>query len=359
MPDRPSVYIAYTGGTIGMKRSSGGYVPYPGFLARQMAQMPEFQSAELPRYTINEYTPLLDSSNMTPDSWVTIASDIIANYDRYDGFIVLHGTDTMAYSASALSFMLEQLGKPVIITGSQIPLIELRNDARDNLIAALLIAGRYPIPEVCLYFNHQLLRGNRAQKVDADGFRAFASANYPPLGLVGIDIEISWSLVRPRPETAVRLQPLARPLIGSIRLFPGISAAILRGVLQQPLQGLVLETYGVGNAPDQDAEFLATLAEATARGVVIVNCTQCLRGTVNMGGYATGNALRQAGVISGYDMTPEAALTKLFYLFSRQLPVDQIKALLETDLRGELTAPSAPRAPAMLEALSGDALGRI
>lgn len=345
MRDRPSVYIAYTGGTIGMKQSRGGYVPYPGFLARQMAQMPELQSEQMPRYTIHEYKPLIDSSNMTPDGWVTIASDIIANYDQYDGFIVLHGTDTMAYSAAALSFMLEDLGKPVIITGSQIPLIELRSDARDNLIAALLIAGGYAIPEVCLYFDHQLLRGNRTQKVDAVGFRAFDSPNYPPLGVVGIDIDINWSLTRPQPQLPVRLQPLSRPLIGSVRLFPGISADIIRSFLQQPIQGLVLETYGVGNAPDQDENFLAALQEATARGVVIVNCTQCLRGTVNMEGYATGNALRQAGVISGYDMTQEAALTKLFYLFSRELPVTQIKTLMETDLRGELTTAVARTEP--------------
>lgn len=337
MAARPSVYIAYTGGTIGMRRTSGGYAPAPGFLAERMARMPEFQSEQMPRYTIGEYAPLLDSANMTPDDWVKIAADLLAHYDEYDGFIVLHGTDTMAYSASALSFMLEDLGKPVILTGSQIPLVEIRSDARENLIGALLIAGQYAIPEVCLYFNHTLLRGNRTRKVDADDLRAFASPNLPPLGSAGIDITINWGLVRPRPTRPPHLQPLARPLIGSIRLFPGISAAIVRGFLQHPLEGLVLETYGVGNAPDQDPAFLAALREATDRGVVIVNCTQCLRGTVSMGAYATGSALERAGVISGYDMTPEAALTKLFYLFSRRLPIPAIKQLMQQDLRGELS----------------------
>src|ERR1043165_7349962 len=193
---RKRVYIAYTGGTIGMNRTRGGYCPEPGHLQRQMAQMPELEHPSMPSYTIHEDAPLLDSSNITPAEWVKIAHDVDAHYARYDGFVVLHGTDTMAYTASALPFMLHGLGKPVILTGSQIPLCEVRNDARENLITSLLIAAKYDIPEVCLYFGGKLLRGCRAVKVSASGFAAFASPNVPPLGTVGIDIEIAWDLVR-------------------------------------------------------------------------------------------------------------------------------------------------------------------
>ncbi|MCU1348290.1 MAG: ansA, partial [Acidobacteria bacterium] len=180
------VYVAYTGGTIGMERTAGGYVPRPGYLQKQMAAMPELRHASMPKFTIHEYAPLLDSSNMTPREWVKIAHDIARHYDDYDGFVVLHGTDTMAYTSSALPFMLHGLRKPVIISGSQIPLCEVRNDARENLITSLLIAATYDIPEVCLYFGGKLLRGCRAVKVSADGFAAFDSPNHPPLGTVGI-----------------------------------------------------------------------------------------------------------------------------------------------------------------------------
>ena len=198
---RKRVYIAYTGGTIGMKRTRDGYVPASGFLQQQMEAMPELKHPSMPRFDVHEYAPLLDSSNMTPREWVAIARDIGDHYDEYDGFVVLHGTDTMAYTTSALPFMLHGLGKPVIVTGSQIPLCEVRNDARENLITSLLIAANYDIPEVCLYFGGKLLRGCRAVKVSADGFAAFDSPNVPPLGTVGIDIEINWDLVRkPRPR---------------------------------------------------------------------------------------------------------------------------------------------------------------
>src|SRR5438874_1144812 len=265
------VYIAYTGGTIGMNRARGGYCPEPGYLQRQMAQMPELDHPSMPSYTIHEYDPLLDSSNMTPAQWAKIAHDVDANYERFDGFVVLHGTDTMAYTASALPFMLRGLGKPVIITGSQIPLCEIRNDARENLITSLLIASNYDIPEVCLYFGGRLLRGCRAVKVSADGFAAFASPNMPPLGTVGTEIEINWPLVRRTRSRKLRLEEFrSRAVVSALRLFPGIAPDLVRNVLRPPLQGLVLEAYGVGNGPDQDEEFLTALAEATKRGVVIV-----------------------------------------------------------------------------------------
>jgi L-asparaginase len=335
---RKRVYIAYTGGTIGMKRTRDGYSPEPGYLQAQMRAMPELKHRSMPSFTIHEYAPLLDSSNMTPREWVKIANDVAANYDDYDGFLVLHGTDTMAYTASAIPFMLSGLGKPVIITGSQIPLCEVRNDARENLITSLLIAANYAIPEVCLYFGGKLLRGCRAVKVSADGFAAFASPNVLPLGTVGIDIDINHELVRkPRPRQRLKVEEFGSPVVSALRLFPGISPELVRNVLRPPLQGLVLEAYGVGNGPDQDADFLAALTEATRRGVVIVDCTQCLEGTVNLGEYAAGSALARAGVISGYDMTAEAALAKLYHLFSRKLAPEKVKAEMQNDLRGELT----------------------
>ena len=333
------VYVAYTGGTIGMKRTAEGYVPQTGYLQKQMAAMPELRHASMPSFRIHEYDPLLDSSNMTPREWVKIAHDIAEQYDDYDGFVVLHGTDTMAYTASALPFMLHGLRKPVVISGSQIPLCEVRNDARENLITSLMIAANYDIPEVCLYFGGKLLRGCRAVKVSADGFAAFDSPNHPPLGTVGIEIDIDWPRIRrPRGKDRLEVRDVASPVVSALRLFPGISPELVRNVLRPPLQGLVLEAYGVGNGPDQDAAFIAAIADATARGVVVVDCTQCLEGTVNLGEYATGAALAGAGVISGFDMTAEAALAKLYYLFSRGWSGSRVQREMQRDLAGELTA---------------------
>ncbi|MCU1245948.1 MAG: ansA [Acidobacteria bacterium] len=335
---RKRVYIVFTGGTIGMKRTPRGYCPEPGYLQEQMEAMPELRHRSIPAFKIHEYAPLLDSSNMTPREWMKIARDVADHYDAYDGFVVLHGTDTMAYTSSALPFLLSGLRKPVIVTGSQIPLCEIRNDARENLITSLLIAAGCDVPEVCLYFGGKLLRGCRAVKVSADGFAAFDSPNFLPLGTVGIDIEINHDLVRrPAPRQKLTVQELTSPVVATLRLFPGISPELVRNVLRPPLQGLVLEAYGVGNGPDQNREFIAALTEATRRGVVIVDCTQCLEGTVDLAEYAAGSAMAGAGVISGYDMTAEAALAKLYYLFSRGLTPARVKSEMQKDLRGELT----------------------
>jgi L-asparaginase len=341
---RKRVYIAYTGGTIGMRRTGRGYAPASGFLEEQMRAMPELLDPCMPEYRIHEFEPLLDSSNMSPANWVGIARDIHAHYADYDGFVVLHGTDTMAYTSSALPFILQGLGKPVVVTGSQIPFCEVRNDARENLITSLMIAARDDVAEVCLYFGNRLLRGCRAVKVNADGLDAFASPNYPPLGEAGIDLVIHHERLLPRepgPRAAsLRLAPFAHAVVGALRLFPGISAKVVGNSLGPPLQGLVLETYGSGNGPDDDPGFLDVLSEAARRGVVIVNCTQCIRGTVDMETYATGSALARAGVISGYDMTAEAALTKLYCLFSAGLTSDEVQAQMEADLCGEMTVGS-------------------
>ncbi len=324
-----------------MQKAKRGYKPVPGYLQTLMSAIPELKRSNMPLYDIREYSPLLDSANMTPDDWLKIAEDIASHYVSYDGFVVLHGTDTMAYTASALPFMLQGIQKPVIITGAQIPLCEVRNDARENLITAMLIAANFAIPEVCLCFGSRLLRGNRAVKVDADGFDAFDSPNFPALGTVGIEIKINWDLVKPPSKSAepVTVKAMRESPVAVLRLFPGIPAGIVHNVLQPPLRGLVLESYGVGNGP-QDTELLKGFKAATERGVVIVNCTQCFKGSVNMEDYATGAALAEVGVISGYDMTVEAALAKMAYLFSSNLPPEMIKEKMQTDLQGELSKPS-------------------
>lgn len=333
---KKSIYVAYTGGTIGMQRSTQGYIPVSGHLQQQLAQMPEFHRPEMPDFTIHEYQPLMDSSDMTPVDWQHIADDISANYDKYDGFVILHGTDTMAFTASALSFMLENLGKPVIVTGSQIPLEELRSDGQINLLNALYIAANYPINEVSLFFNNRLYRGNRSTKAHADGFDAFSSPNLPPLLEAGIHIRRLNTPAAPQSQGPLIVHQVAPQPIGVVTIYPGISPDVVSNFLRQPVKALILRSYGVGNAPQQ-GEFINELREACARGIIVVNLTQCMSGKVNMGGYATGNALAQAGVISGADMTVEATLTKLHYLLSLGGDVSTIRAAMSRNLRGELT----------------------
>ncbi|MDP4535241.1 asparaginase [Alkalimonas collagenimarina] len=332
------IYVAYTGGTIGMRQSNQGFIPASGFLTKTVQSMPEFYRAEMPEFTIHEYPELIDSSDMTPAHWLQIAQDIQANYQDYDGFVVLHGTDTMAYTASALSFLLENLSKPVIVTGSQIPLAQLRSDGQVNLLNALYLAAEYPIHEVSLFFNNQLFRGNRSTKADADGFNAFASPNFPPLLEAGIQIRLQAGALsettRDRSQLDVA-QVVPQP-ISVITLYPGISADVISNMVEAPVKALIIKSYGVGNAPQQPA-LLAALKAATDRGVIIVNCTQCFRGRVNMDGYATGNALKACGVISGYDMTLEATLTKLHYLLSQSLSDEVVRQKMQRDLRGELS----------------------
>jgi len=333
---KKNIYVAYTGGTIGMQRSAHGYIPVSGHLQQQLELMPEFHRQEMPSFTIHEYTPLMDSSDMTPADWQVIAEDIRTHYDEYDGFVILHGTDTMAFTASALSFMLENLGKPVIVTGSQIPLAELRSDGQQNLLNALYVAANYPINEVGLFFNNTLFRGNRTTKAHADGFNAFASPNLSPLLEAGIHIKKLNTTPVPAQQGELIVHPITPQPIGVVTIYPGISPDVVSNFLRQPVKALILRSYGVGNAP-QSAAFIAVLAEAYERGIVVVNLTQCMSGKVNMGGYATGNALEQAGVVSGSDLTVEAALTKLHYLLSQQLSAEDIRMLMRRNLRGELS----------------------
>jgi L-asparaginase len=330
------IYVAYTGGTIGMRPSSQGFIPAAGFLSETVAKMPEFHRSEMPNFTIHEYNNLIDSSDMSPSDWQKIANDIHHNYQQYDAFIILHGTDTMAYTASALSFMLEDLGKPVIVTGSQIPLAQLRSDGQVNLLNALYIAANYPIAEVTLFFNNQLFRGNRSRKLDADGFNAFDSPNFPPLLKAGINIEVDRNLLGIDISKHLHVSQIESQPIGIVTLYPGISTDVIKNTLQQPVKALILLSFGVGNAP-QNASLLRQLSFADQQGIIVLNCTQCVRGKVNMNGYANGHVLREVGVVTGQDMTPEAALAKLHYLLSKKMPPAHIKRQLIANLRGELT----------------------
>lgn len=336
---RKRVLLLHVGGTIGMRRGDHGFFPELGFLQTQLNLMPEINDPLLPEFELHEFQPLLDSSNMTPEDWLPIARSIRDHYDQFDGFVVLHGTDTMAYTASALPLMLGGLRKPVILTGSQIPLCQLRNDARENLITAMLIAGNYDIPEVCVYFSGKLIRGCRSTKVSAHLFEAFASPNYPLLGVVGTTFEINQSALLTPPDEIrpLQVQSLNPPHIGTLRLFPGITAEVVQHFLAQPLQGLVLEAYGSGNGPSNNARLLELFRQATDRGVIIVAVTQCGHGKVGLHDYETGHALADAGVISGRDMTVEAALTKSFYLHSIGLSESEIRGKMEQNLVGELT----------------------
>lgn len=334
---KKKILIINTGGTISSVRTAQGFAPAQGHLAKTLPKILSLQHPEMPSYDIHEYEPLLDSSNMTLNEWNLIGEDIFNHYHQYDGFVVLHGTDTMAYTASALSFMLENLGKPVIITGSQIPLTEVRNDATDNLTSSLWICANADLAEVCIYFDHQLMRGNRARKVSAQALAAFDTPNYPYLADIGIHIRIKPNYILNKPQGEMSLQKISPHFIANFRLFPGFSTEVLQFIVEQPVEGLVLETFGSGNAQNNNPAFLNLLKKASDRGVVMVNCTQCLHGQVEMGQYATGYSLQQVGLLSGYDMTPEAAHCKLLYLLSKYKDISQVRQQMLLDLRGEMT----------------------
>ncbi len=338
---RPRLLIINTGGTIGMRNSVGGFRPDPQLLDQHLAEITRSWGEQVPDYQIHNYDPLLDSANFRPADWLRIANDIVSNYDAFDAFLVLHGTDTMAYTASALAFMLQGLNKNVILTGSQLPLSLRRNDARENLITAMIIASEYHVPEVSVLFGSVLLRGCRATKISATSFDAFESPNAAPLATIGTHIRVYEHRVHdPEPNAPrVSIAPIHNAAVATLRLFPGLDAQVLDNLLQTPLQGLILEAYGSGNGPSNNQPFLETLKRATDRGVVIVNLSQCRHGSVSQDDYATGQALSRAGLVSGCDMTIEAALTKLMYLFSHDHGVDEVRRLMSQNLVGELTIP--------------------
>lgn len=303
--------------------------------------MPESPECPKIRYAILEYERLIDSSEIETSDYLQICHSIQSNYHAFDAFVILHGTDTMSYTASAISFLLENLGKSVILTGAQIPLSNPRNDAVDNLLGALQIGGSYLIPEVSLYFNHRLWRGNRTVKFSSVEFDAFKSFNLEPLVKVGCNVEVRWDLItKPIDRQAFKVHNAMCGNVAVLRIFPSISPASVRAFLQPPLQGIVLETFGAGNAPKKP-QLLQAFKEASDRGVVIVNVTQCTKGTVSSDIYETGRALVANGIVGGRDMTTECALAKLGYLLSKPgLSVDVVRELIGQPLRGELTLPA-------------------
>lgn len=336
------ILILYTGGTIGMVTTDRGYDVEEGYLTKTIDGIRNFYDYNMPQFVIKEYPVLIDSSNIKPNNWITLVSDIIKYYNDYDGFVILHGTDTLAYTASVLSFMLGEIQKPIIVTGSQIPISQIRSDATFNILNSLIFACSDKIKEVCVYFNHKLRRGNRTTKADATGFDAFLSPNYPSLAYVGIDLNLKEKRLWTRqPDTTIASleRNLEIPKIAMLSIFPGMEYDILETILEPPLQGLILKTYGAGNMAN-DPRVHKILAKANDRGAVIVNCTQCMYGSVKMSAYKTSNGLVDAGVVSGYDMTDEAALGKLFYLLSRkEFSQSDIKKAFNISLQGEVTIP--------------------
>lgn len=331
------ILVIYTGGTIGMVNTPSGYAPEKDAFHNLLDRIPELHAEAMPHWDIVDMEPLLDSSNITVVEWNAIGQLIADHYDNYDGFVVLHGTDTMAYTASALSFMLRGNGKPVILTGSQIPLCEIRNDARDNIITSLLIAASGQVHEVCLYFGGKLLRGNRAIKYSADDLIAFESPNYPALAEAGIAIRYNTPALLPPNRGRFAFQRLKNVPIGVIKVFPGIQFDLFDSIMTERLKGIVIETFGAGNIPGHADSLLPIIRKASDNGTVIIVCSQCPHGTVSLGAYEASSALKEAGAVSGYDITTEAAVAKLYYLFSGGLSRDEIRVRMERSMRGEIT----------------------
>ncbi|MBR1733529.1 MAG: type I asparaginase [Alloprevotella sp.] len=348
MKNKPSILILYTGGTIGMvENPETGALENFG-LARFRQFLPELRQFDY-EIAFRAMDPPIDSSDMEPKHWVEIAEIISTHYDSFDGFVILHGTDTMAYTASALSFMLENLAKPVIITGSQLPIGKLRTDGKENILTSIEIAaarnddGEAMVPEVCIYFDSRLMRGNRTTKVNAEGFNAFRSFNYPSLAHAGISIKYEPRLVR-RPDPAKPFKPHLHidDRVILLTLFPGIRREYVETVLNMDdLRAVVLKTYGSGNAP-QKPWLTPLLQQLNERGVIVVNNTQCYKGAVEMHRYETGLQLLQAGVCNGYDSTIESSVTKLMLLLGEGFEADTIRRLMTTDVAGEISTDAGP-----------------
>ncbi len=344
MKHTTSILLIYTGGTIGMKQDPVTSALSPFDFSQIMEEVPELKKFGYNLDSLS-FSPVIDSSDVNIPFWIHLVEIIKDNYLNYDGFVILHGTDTMSYTASALSFMFENLEKPVILTGSQLPIGMLRTDGKENLISSIEIAaskredGKPMVPEVCIYFESQLYRGNRTTKYNSENFRAFRSANSPVLAEVGIHIKFNTSIIRyPKiwgEELSISTKMDTNLVI--LKIIPGIQKNVIESITHiSGLRAIIIETYGSGNAPTEKW-FIQLLEEAVNRGIIIINITQCHAGGVDMDAYATGKSLKNIGIISGHDSTTEAAVAKLYYLMGQNIDNNHIKHLLEKNYRGEIT----------------------
>jgi L-asparaginase len=334
------ILIIYTGGTIGMVNDAKTGTLIPFDFEQIQENVPELARLDY-QLAVHSFDPILDSSNMDPKVWAELATLIQSKYDQFDGFVVLHGSDTMSFTASALSFMLQNLAKPVVLTGSQLPIGEIRTDAKENLITALEIAatkkdGKAMVPEVCVYFDYQLFRGNRSIKYNSEKFEAFSSPNYPILAEAGVNLTFYPNYMLAVPSEPFTIHTRFNPNIGVLKMFPGITAESVRSVTESSVEAIVLEAFGSGNTTTAPW-FIDCMKKAIAAGKIIIDISQCKGGSVQLGLYETSRNLQQMGIISGYDMTFEATIAKLMYLLGQNLPIAEVKHLLEISIAGELS----------------------
>ena len=334
----PKILLLYTGGTIGMVRSAANAPLRPFDFSNLLKNIPELSLLDCD-ITTQTLEKALDSSDINPNDWINIAQVVEEHYNDFDGFVILHGTDTMAYTASALSFIFENLKKPIILTGSQLPIGDLRTDAKENLITAIHLASivneKNPLPEVCVYFEYKLYRGNRVTKISAENFKAFASPNYPTLAESGVHLDLKQEVIIKNNDLPTLFHHQFQERIMLIKLFPGMQNNWFDFIIEKDIKGLIIETYGSGNAPSNN-EFLRGLERIVAHEIPILNITQCYGGSVQQGLYANSSTLNEIGVISGNDLTSEAAIAKMMFLLAFE-DAQMFQNLITKDLRGEIT----------------------